>query len=172
MADALTGDRPMIVRKNCYYNGLLTVEAFRSRIFRDVVLHGMARETCEETSMSPKWFEEIRKNTMLIRFFRWIDRGGLAEFVDITRAGNVPFAKEKAIYGDEIIRSEEIPITINRLEDFHKVLDYIHENKIDIVLSSMMALHRMTVIAGYNAEDSTDEQKKIYRTVSDFVAGK
>ncbi|MFH1159229.1 MAG: hypothetical protein V1721_10190 [Pseudomonadota bacterium] len=266
LADTLAGDRPMTVRKNFYYNGLLTAEAFRSRIFRDnlqgerevftdlttyfpverevidsrdsvrfkpdfyktstaaigvtsllltenrrmvmqfqgasnvvganqvclggsgsmnysemeaaghpedfrdVALHGMAREVCEETGMSMKWFGDVRKNTMLTGFFRWIDRGGNAEFVGITRAGNVPFAKEKAIDGDEIIRCEEIPITIDTPDDFHKVMAYLREHKVDVVLSSLMALHRMTVIAGYKAEDATSEQKKIYRTVSAFLA--
>jgi len=135
---------------------------------RDVLTYALARETCEETGMPGKWFGEVRKNTMVTGFFRWIDRCGHPEFVGITRAGNVPFSKQRAIDGDEVVRFEEIPVTVNTIEDFHKVLAFVREHKLHVALSSLMALHRMTVIAGYAA--GTEQQKKIYKTVSEFLA--
>ncbi|MBI3441127.1 MAG: hypothetical protein HY052_04900 [Proteobacteria bacterium] len=264
MADALTSERPVILRKAFYFDALLTVEAFRSRIFRgnlqketevytdlttyfpvrnemingrdcirfkpdfhkivsghmgittllltenrrvamlfqgstkavgsnlvclggsgsmnyadlrksgypedfrDVLIYGMAREMCEETGME-KWFEEVRRNTRVTGFFRWIDRCGLPEFIGITRAGNVPFSKRQAIDGDEVVKYEEIPVTIEKVEDFSKVLDYVNDNKINLALSSLMALHRMTVIASYGVGKATVEQQIIYQKVAEFL---
>ncbi|MDE2335886.1 MAG: hypothetical protein KGL10_01100 [Alphaproteobacteria bacterium] len=138
--------------------------------FRDLLVYAMAREVCEETGME-KYLDEVRANTMVTGFFRWIDRCGLPEFVGLTRAGNVPFAKQRTIDGDEVIRFEEVPVTVNRPEDFHAVLAYIRTHEIRTALSSFMALNRMTVIAGYGAESATPEQKEIYRRVSNFIAG-
>jgi len=266
MADSLTGDRPVTLRKAFYYDALLTVEAFRSRIFRgnlqnekevytdlttyfpvdketadgqdyirfkpdfykqvslhmgitsllltenrrvamllqgstnavganmvclggsgslnyadlkksgypkdfrDILIYGLAREVCEETGMD-KWFDEVRKNTMVTGFFRWIDRCGLPEFIGLTRAGKVPFSKKQAIDGDEVVKFDEIPVTVNAPEDFHQVLAYIRDNNVNVALSSLMALYRMTVIAGYGTEFANDEQKKIFRQVSEFLKG-
>lgn len=265
MADALVSERPVILRKAFYFDALLTVEAFRSRIFRgnlqsekevytdlttyfpvkkevvegremvrfrpdfiqyvsghmgittllitenkrvamlfqgatkavgpnlvclggsgsmnyadlkksgepedfrDVLVYGMAREMCEETGMEA-WFDEVRKNTMVTGFFRWIDRCGLPEFVGITRAGSVPFSKHRAIDKDEVVGYEEIPVTINQLDDFNRVMAYIRDKNINLALSSLMALHRMTVIAGYGGADATDEQKQIYQKMSEFLS--
>ncbi|MCE9508278.1 MAG: hypothetical protein K8R48_08230 [Alphaproteobacteria bacterium] len=266
MADSLAGDGPVTLRKAFYYDALLTVEAFRSRIFRgnlqnekevytdlttyfpvkretfdgqeclrftpdfykhvslhmgitsllltenkrvamllqgstnavgasmvclggsgsfnyadvkksghpedfrDMAAYAMAREVCEETGIGNKWLKEVRKNTMVTGFFRWIDRCGLPEFIGITRAGKIPFSKMQAIDGDEVVRFDEVPIIVNKPEDFHQVLAYIHDKKIVVALSSLMALHRMTVIAGYGAGFATPEQKEIYRKVSEFLA--
>ncbi len=268
-ADSLMGDRPVTLRKAHYYDALLTVEAFRSRIFRgnlqkekevytdlttyfpvmkemvegqerlrfqpdfirhvsghmgitsllltennrvallqqgstnavganmyalggsgsfnysdmkrsgnpkdfrDMAVYALAREVCEETGMM-KWMDEVRKNTIVTGFFRWIDRSGLPEFIGLTRAGNVPFSKQRAIDGDEIIRFDEIPVAVTKPEDFHEVMAWVVENRdtVRVALSSLMALHRMTVIAGYNAGFATDGQKEIYRKVADFIAGR
>jgi hypothetical protein len=137
---------------------------------RAAIIYAMARELCEETGME-KYFGEVRRNTLLTGFFRWIDRCGKPEFVGITRAEDVPFAKERAIDGDEVVHYEEIPILINTLKDFQKVLAWVSNNKVNISLSSLMALHRMTVIATYGARDATPEQKKVYQMVSEFLFG-
>ncbi len=139
--------------------------------FRDLLAYSMAREVCEETGMK-KWFDEIRANTIVTGFFRWIDRSGKPEFIGLTRAGKVPFSKQRSIDGDETVRFEEVPVPVNRPEDFKDVLAYLLENHIHTALSSLMALYRMTVIADYGAESATAEQKKIYRRVADFLAGK
>jgi hypothetical protein len=267
MADSLTGDRPVTLRKAFYFDALLTVEAFRSRIFRgnlqneaevytdlttyfpvtketadgedvlrfrpdfyrhvsghmgitsllltenkrvamlqqgstnavganlvclggsgscnyadmkksgypkdfrDMTIYALAREVCEETGIGMRWMDEVRANTMVTGFFRWIDRSGLPEFIGITRAGKVPFSKKQAIDGDEVVKFDEVPVTINTPEDFHQVLSYLRDNKVKISLSSLMALHRMTVIAGYGTEFANDDQKAIYKKVSDFLKG-
>ena len=44
-----------------------------------------------------KFFPEVRRNTMVTGFFRWIDRCGKPEFVGITRAEDVPFSKDRKI---------------------------------------------------------------------------
>jgi hypothetical protein len=267
MADALVGDRPVTLRKAFYFDALLTVEAFRSRIFRgnlqretevftdlttyfpadresvggreflrfkpdfynkvsmhmgitsllltenkrvamlqqgstnavganliclggsgsfnysdlrksgaprdfrDVITYALAREVCEETGIGMKWMNEVRANTMVTGFFRWIDRCGLPEFIGITRAGKVPFSSKQAVDGDEVVSFDEIPVTINKPEDFHQALSYIRENGLLVSLSSLMALHRMTVIASYGADSASDGQKKIYQKVSEFLKG-
>jgi hypothetical protein len=135
-----------------------------------VVTHGMAREMCEETGMQA-WFDAVHHNTLLTGFFRWIDRCGKPEFVGITRAGDVPFSRRRAIDGDEVVKYDEIPVTINTLKDFHKVLAYVRDNNINLSLSALMALHRMTVIADYAAEEATEEQRKVHRIVSEFLFG-
>ena len=116
--------------------------------------YAMARELCEETGME-RHLEEVRRNTMVTGFFRWIDRCGKPEFVGITRAEDVPFSKQRAIDGDEVVKYEEIPVTINTLADFQKVVAWLRDNKVNVALSSLMALHRMTVIAGYARRDAT-----------------
>ncbi len=137
---------------------------------RSILVYAMAREVCEETGMD-KWFDDVRANTIVTGFFRWIDRCGLPEFVGLTRPGNVPFSKERKVDGDEVVRFEEVPVTIRKPEDFHDVVAYLRAHNIHTALSSFMALKRMTVIAGYNAADATPEQKEIYRRVSAFITG-
>src|SRR5690606_35409418 len=110
--------------------------------FRDLLVDALARELCEETGMV-RWFPQVRKSTMLIGFFRWIDRCGLPEFVGLTRAGDIPFTARRAIDGDEVVRYEEIPVTVNRPEDFHKVFGWVKENNVRLALSSLMTLHRL-----------------------------
>jgi hypothetical protein len=134
------------------------------------IAYGMARELCEETGMQ-KYFSEVKQNTLLIGFFRWIDRCGKPEFVGLTRAGDVPFSKERAIDGDEVVKYEEIPVTINTLNDFHKVVSWLKENNVNVALSSLMALHRMTVIAGYTGAAATDRQKRVYQIANEFLFG-
>jgi hypothetical protein len=135
------------------------------------VVYAMARELCEETGME-KHFGEVRGNTLLTGFFRWIDRCGKPEFIGITRAEDVPFSRQRAIDGDEVVKYEEIPVTINTLADFHKALAWVRDQKINLSLSSLMALHRMTVIAGYGTrKDATAEQKKVYQMASEFLFG-
>jgi len=136
--------------------------------FKDVIIHGMARETCEETGMED-YFNDIKENTIITGFFRWINRCGKPEFVGITKAGNVPFTQHRSIDGDEIIKFEEIPIKINEMKDFIKVFDYIKKEKMNLALSSLMALHRLTVIAGYNGTGATKKQKQIYTSLNDFI---
>ncbi|TAL31195.1 MAG: hypothetical protein EPN97_11460 [Alphaproteobacteria bacterium] len=137
---------------------------------RAAVTHAMARELCEETGMV-KYLPEVKGNTMLTGFFRWIDRCGKPEFVGITRAEDVPFSKERAIDGDEVVKYEEIPVLINTLADFQKALFWLRDNKMNVALSSLMALHRMTVIATYAKRDATPEQRKVHQMVSEFLFG-
>ena len=134
------------------------------------VAYAMARELCEETGME-KHLEDVRRNTMVTGFFRWIDRCGKPEFVGITRAEDVPFSKRRAIDGDEVVKYEEIPVLITTLSDFQKVLNWLRANKMNMSLSSLMALHRMTVIATYAGPKATPEQRKIYQAVSEFLFG-
>jgi hypothetical protein len=138
--------------------------------FREVVLRGLARETCEETGMDETFLEEIYANTRVTGFFRWVDRCGKPEFLGITRAGGVPIFAGKSIDGDEVVKFEEIPVTIDTLADFARALDYIRDNKIKVGLSSLMSLHRMAVIATYDRPDATPEQRAIYKEMADFLS--
>lgn len=138
--------------------------------FRKVVTRGMAREMCEETGMQT-WFDAVHHNTLLTGFFRWIDRCAKPEFIGITRAGDVPFSRTQAIDGDEVVKYDEIPVTINTLKDFHKVLAYVQDANVNLALSSLMALHRMTVIADYADAGATEEQRHVHRIVSEFLFG-
>jgi hypothetical protein len=113
----------------------------------------------------------VKANTMLTGFFRWIDRCGKPEFVGITRAEDVPFSKERAIDGDEVVKYEEIPVLINTLADFQKVVNWLRDNKMNVSLSSLMALHRMAVIATYAGKEATPEQRKVHQRVSEFLFG-
>lgn len=139
------------------------------RDYRDVITYALAREVCEETGME-KWFPQVRENTMVTGFFRWIDRCGLPEFVGITKAGDVPFSKHKAIDGDEVVRFDEVPVTINKPEDFIAVMEYLRNNQVRVALSSLMALRRLTVIAGYNTPGASETQKAIYNRLAAFLA--
>ncbi len=137
---------------------------------RKSVAYAMAREMCEETGME-KHFEDVRRNTMVTGFFRWVDRCGKPEFTGLTRAEDVPFSKHQAIDGDEVVKFDEVPVLLNTLDDFHKVLAWVIETKANVALSSLMALHRMTVIATYGAAGATPEQKLIHQRVSEFLFG-
>lgn len=141
-----------------------------SNDLREAIAYGMARELCEETGMQ-KWFEEVRRNTMVTGFFRWIDRCGKPEFIGITRAEDVPFSRDRAIDGDEVVKFDEIPITLNTLTDFHRVLAYVRDKNINVTLSSLMALHRMAVIATYATEGATDDQRELHQRLSEFLFG-
>lgn len=135
---------------------------------RDALRRCMAREVSEETGM-PHNYDEIFKNTMITGFFHWMDRSGKPEFTGITKAGSISFAKDRRIDGDEIVKAEEIPITINSLSDFNDVWAYVVKHKLNMSLSSLMALQRMTVLAGYNSKTASQKQKKIYQDFSDFL---
>lgn len=145
-------------------------QAKSSNDLRTAITYAMAREMCEETGME-KYHDEVRRNTLVTGFFRWIDRCGKPEFVGITRTEDVPFSKERAIDGDEVVKYEEIPVTINTLADFQKAMNWLRDKKINVSLSSLMALHRLTVIATYAGATATPEQKKIYQTLSEFLFG-
>lgn len=135
---------------------------------RDIVLQGMAREAAEETGMI-EWECDIRGNIMLTGFFRWIDRCGKPEFVGIVRSCSIPFAEKQAIDGDEVIGFEEIPVTVNSMDDFIEVMRYVRDQEINLSLSSLMALYRMVVVARYNSPTATDTQRRIYQMVSEFL---
>ena len=137
---------------------------------RKAITHAMARELCEETGMRAQ-LNDARQNTLVTGFFRWIDRCGKPEFTGITRSGSIPFSAKATIDGDEVIKFDEIPITLQSLDDFNKVLAYVRDHAIALSLSSLMALHRMTVIAGYNSPQATPEQKRIYVQMADFLFG-
>lgn len=136
---------------------------------RELLASAMAREVAEESGMDD-YVLQIKDNTLITGFFRWIDRCGKPEFVGLTRPGTVPFAAQKCIDGDEVIGFEEIPITIDKLEDFIEVLKYIRDHDINVALSSLMALYRMVVVARYNRSGNmTDTQRKVYDRVSAFL---
>lgn len=137
--------------------------------FRDVLADALAREVAEETGLSGH-AAEIRGNTMITGFFRWIDRCGKPEFVGVTRAGGIPFAKNQSIDGDEVVGFEEIPVTVNKMEDFIDVMKYIRDQDINLSLSSLMALYRLVVVARYNRSGNmTPAQKQVYDRISRFL---
>lgn len=136
---------------------------------RDLVVHGMAREVAEETGLT-KYFDVIRDNTIVTGFFRWVDRSGKPEFVGLTRAGGVPYSASGAIDGDEVVHFSEIPIDIRDVPDFIKVMDYVRRENLRLPLSSLMALRRLVVIAGYG-DAATPEQRAIRDRVSAFIRG-
>lgn len=136
---------------------------------RDLLADAMAREVAEETGMDDH-VQQIKENTMVTGFFRWIDRCGKPEFVGLTRPGKVRFASQRSIDGDEVIGFEEIPVTVDKLEDFIKVFKYVRDHEINLSLSSLMALYRMVVIARYaTSGNMTEQQRKIYDRVSAFL---
>lgn len=135
---------------------------------RSIARLGMAREVAEETNHKDR-LDEILDNTLLTGFFHWMDRAGKPEFSGITKAGIVPFASLDVADDDEIVKTEEIPITVNDLADFHKIWAFVVDNKLNVSLSSLMALHRMTVIADYNKRGSSDTQKQIYEETKSFL---
>lgn len=135
---------------------------------RHAIRRCMARETAEETGLKSH-AEEIYDNTLITGFFHWMDRAAKPEFSGLTRAGSINFAAQSRLDGDEIVRLEEIPVTLKTLDNFKDVLTYVIEHKINISLSSLMALHRMTIIAGYSAPDATEDQRQIYDQVHDFL---
>lgn len=135
---------------------------------REAVAAAMARELCEETGLQAR-FNEALRNTRVTGFFRWVDRCGKPEFVGITRASSIPFSGKSAIDGDEVVKFDEVPVTLHSLDDFSKVLAWLRDNHTTLSLSSLMALQRMIVIAGYKDPQSTPEQKKIHAEMSAFL---
>lgn len=136
---------------------------------RELLAAGMAREVAEETGF-PDHVGEIKDNTLITGFFRWVDRCGKPEFVGLTRPGKIEFAKNKSIDGDEVIGFEEIPVTINKLEDFIDVFKYIRDNDINVSLSSLMALYRLVVVARYSRSGQmTETQRKVYDRIAAFL---
>ncbi len=135
---------------------------------RKAIAYGMARELAEETG-TKQHFDTLLDRTMVTGFFRWVDRCAKPEFVGITRGGDVAFSEEGSIDGDEIVKFEEMPITIRKLKDFKKALAYIKENDIKVSLSSLMALQRMVAIAGYDSDDATAEQKQVFDKMNNFL---
>ncbi len=138
--------------------------------FKEVVRFGIAREMAEETGM-PKEVKHLEGNTMITGFFRWINRSGKPEFVGLTRAKGLPIAKNHAIDGDEVVGFEELPVEIKTPKDFVKAYKHICDEGYQLSLSSLMALHRLTVIAGYTGKKATEEQKEIYTKVAEFIKG-
>ncbi|TVQ82114.1 MAG: hypothetical protein EA357_10710 [Micavibrio sp.] len=143
-------------------------KAGRPEDLRDALAYGMARELAEETGTKAH-FDHLRQNTMVTGFFRWVDRCAKPEFVGITRAAGIDFTEEGAIDGDEIVRFEEMPVTIRKMKDFQKALAYIRENGLKISLSSLMALQRMVTIAGYDRPDATPQQRQVYEKMTKFL---
>lgn len=135
---------------------------------RDALKYGMTRELSEETG-TKSYFDELRDNTMVIGFFRWVDRCAKPEFLGVTRGGNVPFSEEGSIDGDEIVKFEEMPVDIHSLQDFKQALVYVKENGLRVSLSSLMALVRLARIADYNKKGASKEQKEIYQRLDDFL---
>lgn len=136
---------------------------------REMLAGGMAREVAEETGL-PQHAREIRDNTLVTGFFRWIDRCGKPEFVGVTRAGNIEFARHQSIDGDEVIGFDEIPVTVEKMEDFIEVFKYVRDNDINLALSSLMALYRLVVVARYNRSGNmTETQRKVYDRISAFL---
>ena len=128
----------------------------------------MARETAEETGL-PQHYDHMYENTLITGFFHWVDRAYKPEFSGITKAGSLNVMQECQTDGDEITKVEEIPVTIHKIADFKKVLAYVTKHKLPISLSALMALHRMTVIAGYGDPGASRKQKSIYKRVEEFL---
>lgn len=135
-----------------------------------VIAEGMAREAAEETGMN-EWVGDIKRNMLITGFFRWIDRCGKPEFVGVVRSCSIPFAARQSIDGDEVIGFEEVPVTVEKMEDFIEVMRYIRDNEINLSLSSLMALYRLVVIARYNIPTATDTQRQVYEKTRDFLFG-
>ena len=135
---------------------------------RDAIRKCMARETAEETGL-PQHYDHMYENTLITGFFHWVDRAYKPEFSGITKAGSLNVMQECQTDGDEITKVEEIPVTIHKIADFKKVLAYVTKHKLPISLSALMALHRMTVIAGYGDPGASRKQKSIYKRVEEFL---
>jgi hypothetical protein len=135
-----------------------------------IIAEGMAREAAEETGMN-EWVGDIKRNMLITGFFRWIDRCGKPEFVGVVRSCSIPFAARQSIDGDEVIGFEEVPVTVEKMEDFIEVQRYIRDQDINLSLSSLMALYRLVVIARYNTPTATDTQRQVYEKTKDFLFG-
>lgn len=135
---------------------------------RRLIRRSMAREASEETGLMRE-YNEIYENTMLTGVFHWMDRGAKPEFTGITKAGSLKFMDDENIDGDEIIKVRELPVVINDVKDFKKAWDFAMKEKLNLSLSSLMALHRLKVIAGYNSVKATKAQKQIYKDMQRFL---
>ena len=136
----------------------------------EIIAAGMAREAAEETGLDD-WAGDIKRNMLITGFFRWIDRCGKPEFVGVVRSGGIPFAERQSIDGDEVVGFEEVPVTVEKMEDFIDVMRYIRDSDINLSLSSLMALYRLVVIARYNIPTATDTQRQVYAKTKDFLFG-
>lgn len=137
---------------------------------KEAVRFAMAREVAEETGMKAQ-LGTLIANTRVTGFFRWINRCGKPEFVGITHTKDLDMMNQKRIDGDEVICFEEIPITVDKLEDFQQVMEWVKTQQVHFSLSSIMALRRMAVIGSYNQPGATPDQKKIYSDMSALLFG-
>ena len=147
---------------------------------RSILTTGMAREFLEETDAfrvyrrqgyAKKRDDQIRsvaENTLVIGYFRWVNRCGKPEFVGITRST----LKYDDLQGGD--RFEVWPwrgdaFQLASLNDFagirDKIIEMVSQREFNLGLSAFVALVRMAEISGYAS--SEDPQKmQVYRNVS------
>ncbi|MCU7812207.1 MAG: hypothetical protein KZQ77_13355 [Candidatus Thiodiazotropha sp. (ex Notomyrtea botanica)] len=137
--------------------------------FLDVIKYSMAREFFEEGKQNKllkrkrNVIRSIANDTIILGYFRWVDRCGKPEFIGATRSRNV----RAKIVAD---RSEMNPLTSAYLKPIrnHKISETAHfvdlakklENAVNeegkkcrVGLSSAMTIFRLAEIAMKNAND-------------------
>ena len=135
----------------------------RTNSFLDVIKFSMAREFAEEGSQLKFYFrsnniiKDIADNTMVIGYFRWIDRCGKPEFIGVTRSNKTKDeieADKKEVLNWGI--GDFVPIY--SMSDFTVLSESIKKDrKIEMGLSSAMVLWRLVQIA---EKDSDDPEKE------------
>ena len=117
----------------------------------DIIKYSMAREFCEEGSQQLEYIKNLAKNTIIIGYFRWIDRCGKPEFLGLTKSDKTK---------EEITADYEEVLPISTTSSNHKVIDTndfyfisnhikreIQDTSLRVGRSSAMVLHRLNEIS-------------------------
>jgi hypothetical protein len=136
--------------------------------FLDLVKYAMAREFSEEGSQFHKdrntqqTINDIAKRTMIIGYFRWIDKCGNPEFIGVTRsdktveeieADTVEVYKLPEEYG------EKLDFKIKKMSDFSVLATKIKALPKPMALSCAMVIWRLEQIS--NKEEKSKEKRKV-----------
>lgn len=142
------------------------------RDFRDAVKRNIVREAYEEMGLRklalPREtvLAELFRRTIVTGFFRTVERAGKPDFIGLLKL-------PKDWKFDSIDQKELRPIKsfpfaltpIRTVEDFVDLEARLREHDVTLAASSLTALRRMVVIAGYR--DSDDEgERAIHATVN------
>jgi len=142
-----------------------------SEKFLDVLKTGMMRELFEEGRHSGSTnslnFLRLRaaEETLVTGFFRWVRRGGKPEFVAVTRLRATLFeVNPDNVEVAPILTNNSVKI--NRMSDFSRISEIICENKtapgkMQISLSSAMAIWRLSQISDASTKQDLDLREKI-----------
>jgi hypothetical protein len=138
-----------------------------------IIKTGMAREFCEEATAYKAYakhlgmkdkkliLKEVKNQTLVIGFFRWVNRCGKPEFIGISRtqlrlADLTPDQMEVADLPRFLFQ------TVKRPEDFEVLYEnitaYLKKKKLKISLSSAAALWRAKEIAAYSKSRDTNRK--------------